>query len=92
MLTPDLRQEDEARADLDLLLALALARQYRVEHGEWPSTLPPLYPEPAPLNVTALRLEPGTQGTLEVRVDESSLEEMARYATPRYLLRLTASP
>ncbi|HEX8440219.1 hypothetical protein [Archangium sp.] len=67
---------DRQRAQVDLLLALALVEAYRAERGEWPSTLPPLYPERAVLLPTALKLQPEGTDALRVVPEEADLREL----------------
>ena len=90
------RRVDQQRAWLDLLVALALARSWRAEHGQWPSALPPLYPEHAVLLPTPLRLQPGQADTLTLVPDEDTLRELKTDLDPREraraLFELTAHP
>lgn len=79
------RRVDQQRAWLDLLVALALVRSHRAEHGEWPSTLPPLYPEHAVLLPTPLRLQPGPGDTLTLVPEEVTLRELETGGDPKEL-------
>jgi hypothetical protein len=73
---------DKQRAQLDLLLALALVKQQRAESGTWPSGLPALYPGQTVLLPTALKLQPGEGGTLLLHPDGQKPEELSVTATP----------
>jgi hypothetical protein len=87
---------DRQRAQVDLLLALALVETHRAEHGQWPSTLPPLYPERAVLLPTALKLQPEGAGTLRVVPEEADLREievvLGSEETDSQALSVTATP
>ncbi|AKJ06329.1 Hypothetical protein AA314_07955 [Archangium gephyra] len=73
---------DGQRARVDLLLALALVKAHRAEHGTWPTTLPPLHPERAVLLPTALKLQPAEGDTLRLIPEAAGLQELALTATP----------
>ncbi len=64
---------DLQRAHLDLLLSLAQVRMHRAEHGEWPAALPPIDPEAPMPHPTALRLQPGAAGALEILPEDTLL-------------------
>ncbi len=87
---------DQQRAQVDLLLALALVETHRAEHGEWPSTLPPLYPERAVLLPTALKLQPEGADTLRIIPEEADLRELevilGAEGLDRQALSVTATP
>ncbi len=74
---------DKQRAQLDLLLALAMVKQRRAESGgTWPSELPTLYPGRQVLLPTALKLQPGEGGTLVLHPEDQTPEELSVTATP----------
>ncbi|MCY1080841.1 resistance to Congo red protein [Archangium lansingense] len=73
---------DGQRARVDLLLALALVKAHRAEHGTWPTTLPPLHPEREVLLPTVLKLQPAEGDTLRLVPEATALQELALTATP----------
>jgi hypothetical protein len=73
---------DKQRAQLDLLLALALVKQRRAESGTWPSEPPTLYPGQQVLLPTALTLQRGEGGELLLFPEASKPEELSVTATP----------
>lgn len=83
---------DLQRAQMDLLLALTWVRAYRAEHGEWPQALPALYAEGSVLRPTRLSLQPGTEDTLEVLVDDVDLAPIPAGVRASVPLRVTARP
>jgi hypothetical protein len=87
---------DLQRAQVDLLLALTLVEAHRSEHGAWPSTLPPLYPERAVLLPTALKLQPEGADTLRIVPEEADLRQLevvlGSEGVDRQALSVTATP
>ncbi|WNG47377.1 hypothetical protein F0U60_27040 [Archangium minus] len=73
---------DTQRAQLDLLVALALVKQQRLESGTWPSEPPTLYPEQEVLLPTALKLQPGEGDKLLLYPEDMKPEELSVTATP----------
>ncbi|WP_257456085.1 hypothetical protein [Archangium lipolyticum] len=73
---------DNQRAQLDLLLALALVKQQRQESGTWPSEPPTLYPGQEVLLPTALKLQPGEGGKLVLYPEDMEPETLSVTATP----------
>lgn len=73
---------DTQRAQLDLLLALALVKQRYAELGTWPSERPTLYPGQEVLLPTALEFQPGEGGTLLLHLEGQPPEELSVTATP----------
>jgi hypothetical protein len=73
---------DKQRAQLDLLLALAMVKQRHAELGTWPSALPTLYPGQEVLLPTALALQSGEGGTLFLHPEGQTPEELSVMATP----------
>ncbi len=87
---------DQQRASLDLLLALALVERHRAEHGTWPTSLPPLYPERPVVLPTALKLQPDAGGKLLVVPEEAHLAHLETLLDPEVSrldeLVVTATP
>jgi hypothetical protein len=73
---------DRQRAQMDLLLALALVKSSRAAGGAWPTALPALFPEREVLHPTALRLREDESGRLLLVPVNADLEELALRATP----------
>ncbi|QRN99960.1 hypothetical protein JRI60_13470 [Archangium violaceum] len=73
---------DRQRAQVDLLLAMALVETHRAERGTWPPALPPLYPEHEVLLPTALKLQPDEDGKLLLTPEDASLQELALTVAP----------
>ncbi|WP_143196085.1 hypothetical protein [Archangium sp. Cb G35] len=72
---------DKQRAQLDLLLALAVVKQRRAGSGTWPSGLPSLYPGQEVLLPTVLELQPG-EGDSLLLLPEGQTPELSVLATP----------
>ena len=73
---------DRQRMEVDLLLALALVRTWRAEHGQWPSSLPALYPEHPVLRPTALWMHSGAAETWVIEPREETVRELEAYIDP----------
>lgn len=73
---------DKQRAQLDLLLALALVKQQRAQSGTWPSEPPMLYPGQQVLLPTALKLQRGEGGELLLFPEALKPEVLSVTATP----------
>lgn len=74
---------DRQRLEVDVLLALALVRLYRAEHGQWPSTLPSLYPEHPVVRPTSVRMHPGTGDTLVLEPEEAQVQALIEFIDPQ---------
>ncbi|MGZ3460315.1 MAG: hypothetical protein ACXU86_17645 [Archangium sp.] len=72
---------DKQRAQLDLLLALAVEKVRRGESRVWPEPLPPLY-EREVLLPTALKLQPAEGGVVRIIPEAADLQELAVTPTP----------
>ncbi|MFL5356673.1 hypothetical protein [Archangium sp.] len=73
---------DQQRAQLDLLLALALVKQQRAQSGTWPTEPLTLYPGQEVLLPTALKLQAGEGGKLLLSPEAMKPEELSVTAMP----------
>jgi hypothetical protein len=66
---------DVRRVQMDLLIAMALARAHRADQGVWPSALEPLHGEQKVLLPTALELQAAEAGALRIAPREEDLRQ-----------------
>ena len=74
---------DRQRIEVDMLLALALARVHRAEHGQWPSTPPALYPRHPVFRPTPVRMHGGPDDTLVLEPEEALVADIKALIDPQ---------